>query len=66
MATKLSGGNIVIRIPDVGCAIHDLTSKGGGQKKTKKKSCNIVTTHVRLPTYPYCYKEGNFFFDALK
>ena len=31
-------------------------SKGGGQKK----SCNIVTTPVHLPTYPYCCKEGNF------
>ena len=34
-------------------------TKGGGQKKIKK-SCNIVTTPVRLPTYPYCCTEGNF------
>ena len=25
MAAKLSGGHIVIKVPDVGCAIHDLT-----------------------------------------
>ena len=34
-------------------------TKGGGQKKIKK-SCNIVTTPVHLPTYPYCCNEGNF------
>ena len=31
-----------------------------GVKKKQKKSCNIVTTPVRLPTYPYCCTEGNF------
>ena len=43
-------------------------SLGRGSKKNKKKSCNIVTTPVHLPTYPYCCKEGNFldFFDTLK
>ena len=33
-----------------------LMPKGGGQKK----SCNIVTTSVHLPTYPYWCTEGNF------
>ena len=42
-------------------------TKGGGQKKIKK-SCNIVTPPVHLPTYPNCCNEGNFFyfFDTLK
>ena len=31
-----------------------------GFKKNKKKSCNIVTTPVHLPTYPYWCTEGNF------
>ena len=26
LAPKLSGGHNVIKVPDVGCAIHDLTS----------------------------------------
>ena len=34
-------------------------TKGGGQKKIKK-SCNIVTTPVRLPTYPYWCTGSNF------
>ena len=37
-----------------------ISSKGGVKKKTKK-SCNIVTTPVHLPTYPYWCTEGNFF-----
>ena len=32
-----------------------------GVKKKIKKSCNIVTTPVRLPTYPIWCTEGNFF-----
>ena len=32
-----------------------------GVKKKQKKSCNIVTTPVHLPTYPYWCTEGNFF-----
>ena len=32
-----------------------------GFKKKQKKSCNIVTTPVHLPTYPYWCTEGNFF-----
>ena len=32
-----------------------------GVKKKQQKSCNIVTTPVHLPTYPYWCTEGNFF-----